>query len=189
VTRSFNDPPNLPPLHKFSELTEPVDYIYQLVPILQAILNCFKDRITDLDRPFPAESAIRALLDQIGAAIAGLANELAELRAAMHKALTRADVIRIVKGMLTMEEVADQTAVGVVKCIACGREMRQVAGALTEEDALRLLGEPSTSLVRVPSIGVPLNQLFASPKSFDSVDSPRAARPARRPRVRRLGSD
>jgi uncharacterized phage infection (PIP) family protein YhgE len=185
-SRSFHDPPTLPPLHKFRDLTEPVDYIYQLLPTLQAILNCFKDRISELDRPFPAEAAIRALLDQISAAVAGLTNELADLRAAMQKALTRADVIRIVKGMLTMEEVADQTAIGVVRCIACGREMRQVAGALTEEDALRMLGEPTTSLVRVPSIGVPFNQMFQSPKSFESVDSPRSTRPARRPRIRKL---
>jgi hypothetical protein len=131
------------------------------------------------------EAVVRDLLDRVNGSIAGLSKELADLRGTIDGALTRADVTRIVRGMLRAEENQDQTAIGTVHCIACGRQMRQVSGALSEESAVRMLGEPPLSLAKFPTPASPIGQVFGSPGSLDRIDSPRSAKPAKRPRIRR----
>lgn len=71
-----------------------------------------------------------------------------------------------------------QTAVGRMRCMACGREIPQVVGAITEDEAQRILGPPPNSQVyrgKTTNYGV----LYREKEGFDSgiVESPRSIRP------------
>ena len=183
-TMEFEEPPTLPKLEKFDKVESSVDYMYEMVPKLQAILNCYHDKIgslpnTDLDRSFLTD-----LIDKIKNAMAGMAKELEDLKNSMNKGLTRADVAKMIREMMQAEEENDQTAIGCVKCIACGRDMRQVSGAMTEDEAFKTLGAAPNSVAMFPDIGSgPIGQMYSKTLDRDSLESPRATRPFRKCKV------
>jgi hypothetical protein len=142
------------------------------------MLNSFKAKIVELGRPAETENVVHGLLDRITESITGLSKELPDLRSTVGKTPSRGDVMRIVRGLLTNEDDDQQTAIGSVHCIAWGREMKQVAGALTEEDAMRVLGEPLASVATFAALTGPIAHMFVGPASFDRVD--RRARLSRR---------
>ena len=171
----FDEPPDLPKLEKFKDVESTVDYIYEVIPKLQAILNCYHDKIdslpnTELDRDFLSE-----LMDKIRGSMAGMAKEVEDLKNNMNKGLTRADVARMIREMSTVEGESDQTSVGCVKCIACGRDMRQVAGAMSEDEATRTMGPPPMSMAMSENGGV--GQVYSRVMDRDSPESPRARGP------------
>ena len=182
-TIDFEEQPALPKLAKFDNVESSVDYIYEMVPKLQAILYCYHDKIgslpnTDLDRSFLTD-----LIDKIKNAMAAMAKELEDLRNSMNKGLTRADVAKMIREMMQAEEDNDQTAIGCVRCIACGRDMRQVSGAMTEDEAFKTLGAAPNSVAMFPDIGGALGQMYSKTLDRDSLESPRATRPFRKCKV------
>jgi hypothetical protein len=72
----FDDPPDLPELHKFVEITEPVDYIYELVPKLQSILRCHHEKLAILDRP---AKDLQDTLERVRTSTVAMARDLDEL--------------------------------------------------------------------------------------------------------------
>jgi hypothetical protein len=71
-----------------------------------------------------------------------------------------------------------------VHCIACGREIRQVVGALPAEELDKALGVQPSSVVRTSSTAGQLAQMFGTGSPLEqTLDSPRAPRPIRRPRI------
>jgi hypothetical protein len=79
---------------------------------------------------------------------------------------------------------ATSTSIGIVKCIACGREMQQVAGAMTEDEASKLLGAAPNCVAAGPQIAAPFSPIYSASGSeaFDTaglIESPRAVRPFR----------
>jgi hypothetical protein len=78
-----------------------------------------------------------------------------------------------------------QTAVGRVKCMACGRDIPQVTGAITEAEAQRALGSAPNSMA-YKSVGpAKVGIVFQTKEGFDSgiVESPRSIRPFKHPRA------
>jgi hypothetical protein len=179
----FDDPPDLPELHKFVEITEPVDYIYELVPKLQSILRCHHEKLAILERP---AKELQDTLERVRASTVAMAHDLDELRGNLGRGLSRADVARMIRDSHPIDD-GDQTAVGIVHCIACGREMRQVVGAMTEQEALRVLGDPVTS---IPLATGTVGQMYTNTKTIDrSGEGPRSVRPPRKLKVvKQIGS-
>jgi Skp family chaperone for outer membrane proteins len=177
---TFEDPPDLPELHRFSEIAEPVDYIYELVPRLQGILRCHHAKISSLERPPPE---LQDMLERVRASMARMGRELEELRGKLGQGVSRSDVARMIRNShgVDDDDGGDETAVGIVHCIACGREMRQVVGAMTEHEALRVLGAPVTS---IPIATGTIGQMYTNSKTINrNRESPRSVRPPRRPKV------
>jgi hypothetical protein len=176
---TFDEPPDLPELRKFDDITEPVDYIYELVPRLQTILRCHDARLSTLERP-PREP--QDALERVRASMGAMSRELEELRAKLGRGVSRADVVRMIRDSQGIDDGdGDETAVGIVHCIACGREMRQVVGAMTEQEALRVLGAPVTS---IPLTTGTVAQMYTNSRTIDrSGERPRSLRSPRKPKV------
>lgn len=181
----FEDPPDLPRLEKFNEIESSVDYIYEMVPKLQAILDCHHDKISSLPDSSLDRDFLNELIEKIRNAMAGMAKDLDDLKNNMNKGLTKADVARMIREMMnTADDDPEQTSVGCVKCIACGRDMRQVAGAMTEDEALRTLGEAPNSVAMFPDIGGgSMGQMYSRTLDRDGLESPRSKRPFRKCKV------
>lgn len=179
----FDDHPELPDIYKFCDIENSVDYMYQLVPKLQSILDCYHNKISTIPNGDQDRQFLSDLIDKIRNAMMEMSRELESLKNSMGKSLTKAEVARMIREMTNVEEDNPQTAVGCVKCIACGRDMRQVAGAMTEDEALKMLGAPPNSVaVFPPGIGA-VGQQFARTLDRESLDSPRSTRPARKVKV------
>lgn len=72
------------------------------------------------------------------------------------------------------------TAIGRVKCIACGRDINQVTGASNEEELLKTLGNaPNSHTFQIGSRVVGVQ--YTNRDKFDSaiIESPRSVRPFR----------
>ena len=175
-TMEFEEPPTLPKLEKFDKVESSVDYMYEMVPKLQAILNCYHEKIdslpnTELDRDFLGE-----LMDKLRGSMAGMSRELEDLKNNVSKGVSRADVAKMIREMMHVDTEPDQTSVGCVKCIACGRDMRQVAGAMPEEEATRTMGAPPQSMATASDYGPSIGHVYARTMERDSLESPRAGR-------------
>jgi hypothetical protein len=187
----FQETHSLPDLTEFTDIRDSVAYIYEAAPRIQAILNAHHSKIEELDvRPPPEavhsdENLMQELVNKIRTAMAAMSRELNELRTSVEgtKTLTRADVARMIRDMQAPED-NDETAIGCVHCIACGREIRQVVGALPAEEVDKALGVPPSSVVRTSSTAGQLGQMFGTGSPLEHImDSPRAPRPIRRPRI------
>jgi predicted nucleic acid-binding Zn-ribbon protein len=132
---SWRDPPNLPEIVKFSNVKDAIEYIYELQPKLQGYLTALHERaaatVDDMTGLMDRD-ALEALLEKLRRAILDMDNELAELRKGLGRNLSRADVMAMIAEALSFgaPDLTD-TAIGAVRCIACGRDNRQVAGALS----------------------------------------------------------
>jgi hypothetical protein len=183
VTRSWQDPPNLPEIAKFETVNDAVAYIYNLLPILQGHLTAIHGRVVDnvhdlsgiMDR-----EALEAFLEKLRRAILEMDNELAELRRGLGRNLTKADVLALLNQALLDRET--ETAIGSVKCIACGKETRQVSGATIETDSVRRLGVPPNALALLSLVGGGhIGQLYSNQEQMQSAiqEAPRSVRPFR----------
>jgi chromosome segregation ATPase len=105
-----DSPPQVPPIHKFSEMAQAIAYLYELVPTLQSILTASHHRVTQKISDFQSrDSRIRALQ-----------SELAELTATISTLATREEVAAVMRRRPSARE---SRGIGLVKCIACGREL------------------------------------------------------------------
>ena len=136
-------PPKLPTLQKFDSLVDNVDYTYKMVPKLQGFLYSMHERIDDLTANSTDNSGLENLLNNLKDSIKAMERELNSLKNALKKSVSRQDVLDMLREQ--SEEITG-TSVGAVKCIACGRDVTQVAGAMSEIDALKTLGAPPNSI-------------------------------------------
>ena len=183
---NWRDQPKLPDLDKFHSVEDNVDYVYELIPRLQGYLNAMHGRIMDYDNMISNSvnrDEIASNMNGMQDKLNSLEDQIAALRAAFGKVATRNDIVAAVKKAQLGINIDDgQTAIGYVRCIACGSQIPQVSGAMTEEEATEQLGAAPSCLATSPS-GRTFSAMYTnSTDAFDSgrlVESPRSVRPFR----------
>ena len=177
-------PPKLPTLQKFDSIVDNVDYTYKLIPKLQGYLYSMHDRMDDLTANTKDYSGLENLLANLKDSIRAMERELNSLKNALKKSVSRQDVLDLLR---EQQEEITGTSIGSVKCIACGREVSQVAGAMSEIDALKTLGAPPNSIA-VFGTTPRITQIYSSDTALDYgnysartadtgiIESPRSSR-------------
>ncbi|KAK8900577.1 hypothetical protein M9Y10_002906 [Tritrichomonas musculus] len=140
--------PILPEMFKFTNITEVIEYFYNLESKLQGYLSAMHERV--IDNTVGLENAtdkatLDKLLEKLRRAILEMDSDLTELRNGIGKNLTRKEVLKMIGEALHPDE-NDGTSIGTVKCIACGRDTPIVNGAIPENEAIKKLGIPPNSL-------------------------------------------
>lgn len=190
IPTKFDETPQLPSLHKFNEVPEAIQYMYDSIPKLQGILKAIHSKVASINNTQSSDfdqDAFDKLSDTIRKALENMEAELNLLRNQTNKGLTRADVMRMIREMLDDGDYDDDqaTAIGYVKCIACGREMKQVVGAMGENRAIRTLGAPPNSLATYNNVGEKaLTQMYSNADEINGsyYESPKSRRPKRQSR-------
>lgn len=181
VVAHWRDPPELPPIHPFLNIGEVVDYIYRLVPKLQAHLTAMQAKIVENASDILGKvdkSLVEKMFEKFQSVIGEMAGRIDDLKDAVEQTATREEINDMVEDILNSMSMDGQTAVGAVKCMACGRDIPQVTGAQTEQEAYRSLGNAPNSMAfhnRSTNFGVQ----YQTKEGFDSgiVESPRSIRP------------
>jgi hypothetical protein len=177
----WRDPPELPAIHPFVDLGELVDYVYKLLPKLQAHLLAMHGKIVEnaadvlgkVDRPL-----VEKMFEKFQAVIADMVGRVDDLKESVEETATRDEINGMIDEILNSLSQEGQTAVGRMKCMACGRDIPQVSGAVPENEARRALGTPPNSMVfNAPAVKIGVQ--FQTKEGFDSgiVESPRSVRP------------
>jgi gas vesicle protein len=171
----WRDPPELPRQRKFSKVSQVVDYDYEMVPKLQGYLNAMHDRLIETADTYPPRAEVQGVIDDLVKRIEECDREVAGLRRAVARMVTRAEFAAFAKRMSDTDDPDGNTSIGRVKCIACGRDVIQITGAMTEREAMRQLGPAPTSLATGPR---GMGQIFANAAALDAslVESPRSVR-------------
>lgn len=179
----WRDVPELPQIHPFLSIGEVVDYVYRIVPKLQAHLNAMQSHMVDeaaevankVDKPL-----IEKMFEKFQGMIYSISKRISELKDGYDKTASRDEINSIVEELLKVMTKDSQTSVGQLKCMACGREIPLVTGSMTEEEADNSLG-PATSQtvfhVKSAKVGV----RYGDTSHFDSeiIEAPLSIRPAK----------
>ena len=180
----WRDPPDLPQTPEFMNIGEVVDYIYKLVPKLQAHLTAMQGKIVENAQDILGKvdkGLVEKMFEKFQAVIGEMAGRVDELKDCIEQTATRDEINGMVEDIFNSMSQGGQTAIGRVRCIACGREIPQVTGATTEEESNRMLGVPPNSLISGnKSAGQSnLGVLYSKRDGFDSaiIESPRSVRP------------
>jgi hypothetical protein len=186
MVADWHDPPDLPPIHQFIHLHEVVEYTYQLVPRLQAHLTAMHLRLAENVTEIAgkaARSTIEKIFEQFQTMIKELHGRVRELSQAMERTANREEVQHKIDRILESIPEAGKTTVGCVKCIACGRGISRVSGAVSEREAYRSLGTPPSSVVYQDAGSSRTSMVYHAGRAFDSqiVESPRSVSRAVRP--------
>lgn len=184
----WRDPPELPPIHPFLNMGEVVDYIYRLVPKLQAHLTAMQAKIVENAADIVGKvdkSLVEKMFEKFQSVIGEMAGRVDELREAVEETATRDEINEMVEDLFNSMNQEGQTAVGRVRCMACGREIPQVTGAITEDEAQRSLGPAPNSVAFKARGAPPLGVVYQTKDGFDStiVESPRSIRPFKPSRI------
>ncbi|KAH0788790.1 hypothetical protein GPJ56_007472 [Histomonas meleagridis] len=184
VEADWRDPPLLPAITKFANVGESVDYLYKLIPKLQAHLSAIHGKIVSDDNDLKGKadkSLVEKMFEKFQSVIGDIAGRIDDLRDFLEQTATRDEINEIVRELSNQINKDSQTAVGAVKCMACGRDIPQVTGATTEEESIKLLGPPPNSIVFKARATNSMGLQFGSMDGFDSaiVETPRSVRSAR----------
>ncbi|OHS93576.1 hypothetical protein TRFO_40165 [Tritrichomonas foetus] len=167
-TCNWKEMPELPKLNKFEHIVESIEYLYGLVPKLQGYMIAMHNKIVDnadgLQNAMDKDTLDR-LFDKLRRAVLEMDQDLAELKQGVGKNLTKKDVLQIINEVLKLDEAEQGTSIGGVKCIACGRDMPAVNGAMTETEANKRMGLPPNSIAFINNMGAS-TQLFSSLNSL-----------------------
>lgn len=141
--------PILPDMFKFTNITEVIEYFYDLQPKLQGYLSAMHERVVDnfngLENATDKQT-LDKLLEKLRRAILEMDNNLTELRSDIGKNLTKKEVLKMIDEALHPDENEIGTSIGAVRCIACGRDTPIVNGATSQIEATKKLGIPPNSL-------------------------------------------
>jgi hypothetical protein len=188
ATAQWPDPPNLPKIQPFLNLGEVVDYVYRLVPKLQVHLTVLHKKIIEQETELRTKMdklMIEKVLERFQGIIRDVGTRMDEMQAALLQTASREEINEMLDNALACAPSSGETAVGQMMCMACGRPISQVTGALTREEAHRLLGTPPNSMVfKSPGQNV-IGLIGETRAGFDSkiVETPcsvRSSRPASR---------
>ena len=179
---NIDESPDLPPLITFNNLADPIDYIYRLVPTLQGILVGMTDAIHEQKEnnvPQVSKESVDNMFDKLSNSFKELAKQVIRLSEQMQGLPTMADLRQAISGIQIND--LPETAIGVVHCMTCGREISQVTGAMSYEEAVKQLGRAPTSIAGRGSAGKSLGIQYTGRSNFDSTicESPRSVRSAR----------
>lgn len=146
----FMRPPVFPTLKKFSKIENAVDFIYELVPVVQSYVLTNRqqiiDNIDDMDRQNEQLECLR--------------NDLSEMRQIILRLPTREDFSLAMKTSRKTIEPDSCRGIGFAKCIACGREVQT---AVSSERSLL----PTSARRITPTIVT--DQNFSSRPSYHNV--------------------
>ncbi|OHT06212.1 hypothetical protein TRFO_25840 [Tritrichomonas foetus] len=192
----WRDPPELPIIHQFLTIGEVVDYIYRIVPKLQAHMTAMQGKIVEnateiqnrVERPL-----LEKIFEKFQSVIGDMSKRMNELKEGYDQTASRGEINTMVEDIFRAMTKESQTSVGRLKCMACGRDIPQVVGAMSEEEASEMLGPATSSHVfhvksgavsnasNNPSVGV----RYADTEGFNSeiVESPLSYRPAKVSRI------
>jgi hypothetical protein len=194
-TSNWKDAPKLPHLNKFESVENMADFIYELLPKLQGYLIAMHNKIVDSAGKmgeFADKTDTQLNFSAINSDLREIEVQLMELKSRVARAATKNDILNALKKSATAQSSSGetQTAIGTVRCIACGRTMEQVIGALTEEQADKLMGAPPNCVAAGAPTGTPYSPMYTgvAAESFDSagmMESPRSVRPFRASAVSR----
>jgi hypothetical protein len=169
---------------EFGDLGSFVDYFYQMMPKLQGHLTAMQEKLVHMDVALAAKidrGFVERMFERFQGTVGELKNGFDNLRHALAQTATRNEINNIIDDLFGSLSTVSETSIGRVRCMACGREMTKVAGALTEAEIARALGIPPNSIAchtpTSPGIGI----AYQSREGFNSsiVESPRALRPFR----------
>jgi predicted nucleic acid-binding Zn-ribbon protein len=185
MVATWRDPPDLPNVESFMNVREVVDYIYRFVPKLQAHLAAMHTKLVEQNADIAAKTdkpAVEKLFEKFQTIIRDVHVRMDELASAIEQTASREEVNQIIDEVISLIRPDGQTAVGQVKCMACGRGIAQVVGAVSPQDAHRTLGTPTSSLV-FKSGASPVSVMGQAKGGFDPgiVESPRSVRSLRSP--------
>jgi hypothetical protein len=148
-------PPVLPQLKKFTRLSQSVEYLYELIPVLQAILRAFYTHVNGITTRTSNWTDLRSEVVSLQSVIQGLA--------------TREELSLLMKRKAAVKEPDSRgSGFGLVKCISCGRELPTTTD-FTEESLAHHRGPPSAGRMTIGIVESPTH----------------SARGFRRPQVRR----
>jgi hypothetical protein len=124
--------------------------------------------------------ALEGLRGKLRAAIGDMEDGLSELRRGLTRNLTRSEVSQMINEAISVS-ANTQTAVGTIRCMACGKESRQVTGATGEGEATRRLGTPTNALALLTIAGGGrVGEMYSSPEQLQpGIETPKAMRPFR----------
>ncbi|OHT13999.1 hypothetical protein TRFO_43184 [Tritrichomonas foetus] len=191
VTVHWRDPPDLPPIHPFRNMHDFVDYFYQMIPKLQAHLTAIQQKVVENASDILGKvdkSHVEKMFEKFQNMVNELRNRLLDLKDACEQTATREEINEMINDLLLQMNNDGETAIGRVKCIACGRDTGIVTGAKTEYEIQRILGQPPNSIAFRASnncstgvSGSAIGVSFSKRDGFDSeiVESPRSIRPFR----------
>jgi len=180
TTAHWRDSPDLPPLHSFINEAELVDYIYQLVPKLQAHLTSMHGKIVENAQDILGKVdkiLVEKMFEKFQSILGEMATRFDTLKNEVEHTATRDEINGMVSEILSTMNQQNQTSIGRVKCIACGRDTTNVTGALTEEEAFKIFGSPPTSFAC--KSGKSYGVIYSKPDGLDTniIESPRSLRP------------
>ncbi|OHT04729.1 hypothetical protein TRFO_06157 [Tritrichomonas foetus] len=178
----WRDDPILPDLKPFKTIEEVVDHVYQMYPSLQAYLTAMHDKIvenTDTLHKKIDKDLVEKLFDRFSTIIGEIRAALGDLKNDISLTATRSEINGILEDMIQSMHNDAKTAVGRVRCIACGRETSQITGAMTEAEIARALGTNTPNSIVRNSGQQKIGLSFASREGFDSeiIEEPRSKRP------------
>jgi hypothetical protein len=167
----WREPPDLPPIHQFMNIGEVDDYIYRIVPKLQAHLTAMQSKIVgnaaDLLQKVD-KSLIEKRFEKFQAVIGEIRGRVDELKNAVEQTATREEINEMLEERLNTLTQEGQTTVGRMKCMACGRDIPQVTGALTEAEANRTLEISPNSIVYKVRGPAKVGVVYQITEGFDS---------------------
>jgi hypothetical protein len=178
----WRDPPDLPAIHQFTNVGELVDYVYRLLPKLQAHMSAMQAKIVENAADLLGKvdkSLVEKMFEKFQAVIGEIRGRVDELKDAVEQTATREEINEMLEDIIGSLSQEGQTAIGRMKCMACGRDIPQVAGAISELEAQRALGTPPNSMVfKGPGAGK-VGVVYQTKEGFDSgiIESPRSIRP------------
>lgn len=182
VVAHWRDPPELPAIHPFLNIGEVVDYIYRIVPRIQAHMTAMQGKIVENASEISNKAErilVEKMFEKIQSVISGLSKRVSELKEGYDQTPSRDEINSIVTSMVKMISQQSQTSIGRLKCIACGREIPQVTGAMSTDEALNALGPVSNSTVFHVNTPSNVDVRYGDTDHFDSeiIEAPLSIRP------------
>lgn len=183
IQTHWQDRPRLPEIRPFLKIEEVVDHIYKVQPYIQAYLNSMHGKLLESSTQLQQKvdkNLVEKMFERMQGIVADINLALNRLKDEVQQTATRKEINGFIEELMKSTRSDAQTAVGRVRCIACGRETMQITGAMTEAEIERALGSNTpNSLVRGVSNHKP-GVSYSSTDGFDSaiVEEPRSKRPA-----------
>lgn len=178
----WRDPPKIPDPRPFSHIEEVVDYVYLIYPYLQAYISSMHQKLVETSDQLQLKvdrDLVERMFERMQIIIGDIRQALNDLKKNIEKTATRNEINTLIDDMIKTMRQEAQTAIGRVRCIACGRESSQITGAMTDAEIARAFGGSlPTSVLRGGTIHNP-GQMFNSKNGYDSaiIESPRSKRP------------
>ena len=184
---SWQDIPDLPKISHFLKIEDFLDYIYKVQPPLQAYLKAMHKKLVQNSEDLAAKldkDDFQKTLSRLQSIIGEIRNNIDNLRKSIQNTATRDEINDIFEELMDAKN-SRHTAIGGVKCLACGREVPKVTGAMSEAELARALGNPPNSIVHKAN-GSKFGVTYLSKDGFDSeiIETPRSIRTYKQSRPR-----